>query len=684
VWHFCGTRVYIITTVYFIGGIFMIKLTKYKALVLGLSCLLGISTAAVGLTSIKKQSTSPVFADPETSIITAEAGDGVSAVYVSSKDDGTELQPSGSALPLGHVYCYAVLEENYVHPSYWVLISGVDDTEGALYRTSSYDNAGVDHDFGVQEANKLSQYVEFYDLYNLLDIVEFVYGETPTLPTPPEKEYAPFLYWCVEFDGSGTAYETISQELNDQIAKEEVEIPYLFAIRDWDEDIATFFNSVNTLFYYGLPELTPEYEAMVFEVYKTYNELSDAEQDYSEVDGFFVEAINGPCLWYTQLALDEIGTIEDTDDFRENLERAQDAYDKFPYDYRDMLDVDDFNDARVQNVIYLIDGIGEIEYSAECKAKVDAAWAAYYNLGSLQDNISAEKYNELDQKYTEYYQLEYDHECAESVEGCIDDIPLPVTKDSEDEIEDARYWYDALTQTQQSYVTNYSVLTDAEATLPVVKLIDAIGELEYSDACAAKIVAAKEAYDHLTEAQKEFVSQTDTEILNHAYTVYTHIVDAVSKIEGIGEVAYTQECKAKIDVARNAYNGLTQEEKSLIPATELKVLTDAEAEYARLTPVDPVDPEEPVAPEEKGKEGLSVGAIVAIAVGGAVAALCGAYFLLFFVFNKWIKVDEDKVVRVFPFALGKKDKAGRYFAFPCKFYYRERSEVYKTKDEALK
>ena len=664
----------------------MIKLSKYKALVLSLSCLLGISTAAVGLTSIKKQSASPVFADPETSIITAEAGDGVSAVYVSSKDDGTELQASGSALPLGHVYCYAVLEANYVHPSYWVLVSGVDDTEGAIYRTGSYDNAGLDFDFGVQEANKLSQYVEFYDLYDLLDIVEFVNGETPpTLPTPPEKEYAPFLYWCHEFDGSGTAYETISQELNDQIAKEEVEIPYLFAIRDWDEDIATFFNSVHALWEYGLfPELTPEYEAMVFEVYKTYNELSDDKQDYSEVAGFYDDVINGPCFWYTQLALDEIGTIEDTDDFRENLKRAQDAYDQFPYDYRDMLDVDDFNDARVQNVIYLIDGIGEIEYSAECKAKVDAAWSAYNNLGSLQDNISAEKYNELDQKYTEYYQLEYDHECAESVEGCIDDIPLPVTKDSEDEIEDARYWYDALTQTQQSYVTNYSVLTDAEATLPVVKLIDAIGELEYSDACAAKIVSAKEAYDHLTEAQKEFVSQTDTEILNHAHTVYTHIVDAVSKIEGIGEVAYTQECKAKIDVARNAYNGLTQEEKSLIPATELRVLTDAEAEYARLTPVDPVDPEEPVAPEEKGKEGLSVGAIVAIAVGGAVAALCGAYFLLFFVFNKWIKVDEDKVVRVFPFALGKKDKAGRYFAFPCKFYYRERSEVYKTKDEALK
>jgi hypothetical protein len=59
--------------------------------------------------------------------------------------------------------------------------------------------------------------------------------------------------------------------------------------------------------------------------------------------------------------------------------------------------------------------------------------------------------------------------------------------------------------------------------------------------------------------------------------------DVIAKINAIGEVAYTPECKAKIDVARNAYNALTNEQKALV--SNYATLEAAEARYAYLTPV---------------------------------------------------------------------------------------------------
>ena len=90
-----------------------------------------------------------------------------------------------------------------------------------------------------------------------------------------------------------------------------------------------------------------------------------------------------------------------------------------------------------------------------------------------------------------------------------------------------------------------------------------------------------------------------------------------------------------------------------------------------------------VSPKAPGKGGLPGGAIVGIVLGSLVLALGGAYAILFFLCNKWIK-DGDKALRVFPFAFGKKGDQVTLFAFPFKFVSRPEAEVYKTKDEALR
>ena len=89
------------------------------------------------------------------------------------------------------------------------------------------------------------------------------------------------------------------------------------------------------------------------------------------------------------------------------------------------------------------------------------------------------------------------------------------------------------------------------------------------------------------------------------------------------------------------------------------------------------------APAKKDNKGLSAGGVVGIVLGSLVFVIGAAYLVLLFLLNKWIKVG-DKAVRVMRFALGSKDGKERYLSFKFKFEYREKHEVFNTKDEALK
>lgn len=61
---------------------------------------------------------------------------------------------------------------------------------------------------------------------------------------------------------------------------------------------------------------------------------------------------------------------------------------------------------------------------------------------------------------------------------------------------------------------------------------------------------------------------------------------AADLIKSIGEVSFDKSCKSRIDAARNAYDALTDAQKNLISADVLKVLTDAEQRYGELKKAD--------------------------------------------------------------------------------------------------
>ena len=109
----------------------------------------------------------------------------------------------------------------------------------------------------------------------------------------------------------------------------------------------------------------------------------------------------------------------------------------------------------------------------------------------------------------------------------------------------------------------FEVDTDLVNANAVNDLIDAIGEVEYTDESKNKIDAARTAYDALTNEQKALVDHYDT--LTAAEDSYAALqaaaeqaaadqaaADAVeAKIDAIGNVEYTEDCKARIDVSES-------------------------------------------------------------------------------------------------------------------------------------
>ena len=130
------------------------------------------------------------------------------------------------------------------------------------------------------------------------------------------------------------------------------------------------------------------------------------------------------------------------------------------------------------------------------------------------------------------------------------------------------------------------------AANPVIAKINAIGKVEYTEACKDKIDDASDAYEALTDDQKAFVTNLD--VLTTAQQTYDDLkaaaeklaadktkADAViAKITAIGKVEYTDACKDKIDEANNAYNALNADQKVLV--TNLDVLTKAQQTYDNL------------------------------------------------------------------------------------------------------
>ena len=193
---------------------------------------------------------------------------------------------------------------------------------------------------------------------------------------------------------------------------------------------------------------------------------------------------------------------------------------------------------------------------------------------------------------------------AQAVIDLIDQIGT-VTLENREAIEAARNAYDALTEEQQSYVTNYSVLTAAEAELKALEeqaadqaaadaVTEQINSLPAADALTledkAAVEAAREAYEALTGNQKALVTEEPVQKLANLEAKIAELTDdAEAAAEVEQEIVslpsaeeLTLEDAPAVKTANAHYEALTDEQKSLISADIVEKLQKAVEQMARL------------------------------------------------------------------------------------------------------
>ncbi len=161
-----------------------------------------------------------------------------------------------------------------------------------------------------------------------------------------------------------------------------------------------------------------------------------------------------------------------------------------------------------------------------------------------------------------------------NVMDMIDRLPETITLNDIAAVRAARKAYDSLRPEQQEKVTNLSKLLAAEeaignlsqddkAALSVMDLISALPE-ELTLMDAGKVEQARNAYDALTQAQKDKVLNADK--LFAAEKTIGDLKAAQLVIDAIGSLPkpITAEAKAAVEAARKAYDGLTAEQKELV------------------------------------------------------------------------------------------------------------------------
>ena len=208
---------------------------------------------------------------------------------------------------------------------------------------------------------------------------------------------------------------------------------------------------------------------------------------------------------------------------------------------------------------------------------------AYDTLTKKQQSLVAhpEYLNRAEQTYDKLKAQEVSAEISAILTGTI-------TLNSKDAIYKAQQLYDALTDNQKKLVTNYKQLQNAKATYqnlilasPVIELIKNIGEVTLEKGGA--ITRAIEAYNALTAEQQELVSNYS--VLEEAYQNYSDLLAAhqvSTKISQIGVV--TKESGSLLGQIRNAYNNLSDRQKSLVE--NYSDLEKAESAYQGLNKSD--------------------------------------------------------------------------------------------------
>lgn len=246
-----------------------------------------------------------------------------------------------------------------------------------------------------------------------------------------------------------------------------------------------------------------------------------------------------------------------------------------------MLPGSEIDPEKIQNVISLINNIPEDAKYID--AAVLAARAAYDALNSSEKQ-HVTNYNKLLTAEQNGSEGEENQAAADEVIALINEIPADAVKTDETVLA-ARAAYDALTEVQKALVTNYSKLTQAEAREPgdevnmeyvqnVIDFIDSIPDGARYNDDA--VILARQAYENLNSAEKELVTNYSDLLLAEQNGLAEDQAAAAAVIALINEIEDgATKTDSTVTAARAAYDELTDVQKALV--TNYSKLTEAEA-----------------------------------------------------------------------------------------------------------
>ena len=283
----------------------------------------------------------------------------------------------------------------------------------------------------------------------------------------------------------------------------------------------------------------------------------------------------------------------------------EDTYKKLT-DAEDALAQAEADKAAAEEVDALIEALpAPTQVTVDDKEAIEAARAAFDELTDNQKNLvsMADKVKLALDEYAlaNAEKAVEDEQIADVVEDMINALPAPdeVTLDDKPAIEAARAAYNDLTDDQKKFVSLVNrvklvldeaavekIEEDIAAAEAVKDMIDALPAAEDVTADdAADIIAARAAYEALTDDQKALVDDETVQKLTDDEAALEDVmeVEAVkAMIDALPEADdVTYRDKDAIEAAREAYDALSDEQKAQIDEDTVKKLTDAEEALAK-------------------------------------------------------------------------------------------------------
>ncbi|MBQ1297229.1 MAG: hypothetical protein IIY21_24505, partial [Clostridiales bacterium] len=231
--------------------------------------------------------------------------------------------------------------------------------------------------------------------------------------------------------------------------------------------------------------------------------------------------------------------------------------------------------------VFIVDragGAGQFEIeleNAKCSLLTDGIILASGDGKSMDTAFVFESHRNLDDE-------------QKAVQDMIDALPGvdEVTEEDRADIEAAREAYEALTDEQKEDVYINHLLEveeqiDKNKAAEVIDLIDAIGEVDDSDECRDRIQAARDAYNDLTDNQRRFVENfNDMTAAEEKYYGMVRAAAIENVLEKINALPATDELTIVdyyevYEAEHFFYNDLTEEEQAGFDADAKKKLDEA-------------------------------------------------------------------------------------------------------------